>query len=360
MRYREFGRTGLKVSAVGFGCIKFREVPEEEVTRAVRRAVELGVNYFDTANSYHDSEEKLGKAIEGIRDRVIISSKTYAREAQGAWEHIELSRERMGVDYIDIYMLHSVSDGETYRKVTSPGGALEALEEAKVKGVIGHIGASIHRDLRTMEEAILSGKFEMVMLAYSPLDQEGVAPRILPMAKEQGVGVAIMKPLSGGQLSSPPGCLPEAEPDPIVRGSLRFVLSNPAVSTVIPGMTCVREVEENVPVADMPPLSEEEKDELIRRIGSLGKEFRYGQRCLRCWYCQPCPQGVVIPEVFRAWDMYRDYPDDLKYLGLELYRSLEVKPDGCVECRECTEKCPAGLDIPNLLKEAMEALEGAM
>ncbi|HID10448.1 MAG TPA: hypothetical protein EYP17_04000 [Candidatus Latescibacteria bacterium] len=100
-------------------------------------------------------------------------------------------------------------------------------------------------------------------------------------------------------------------------------------------------MEENIPVADMPPLSEEEKDALVRKIGSLGKAFRYGQRCLRCRYCQPCPQGIVIPEVFRAWDMCRDYPGDFKYLGLELYRGLDVKPDACVECRECVEKCPA-------------------
>ncbi|HID10449.1 MAG TPA: aldo/keto reductase [Candidatus Latescibacteria bacterium] len=193
MRYRDLGRTGLKVSAVGFGCIKFREIPENEAVGAVRRAVELGVNFFDTARSYHDSEEKLGKAIRGIRDRVIISSKTYARDAQGAWEHIQMSREKLGIENIDIYLLHSVSDGETYRHVTSPGGALEALEEAKQKGVIRHIGTSIHRDLGTMEDAIRSGKFEMVMLAYSPLDQEGVGARILPMAKEHGVGVVVMK-----------------------------------------------------------------------------------------------------------------------------------------------------------------------
>ena len=106
--------------------------------------------------------------------------------------------------------------------------------------------------------------------------------------------------------------------------------------------------------------STEEKTELLKTIGNLGMSFRYDQRCLRCGYCQPCPNGVNIPEIFRAMDDYMGYPDDLKYLGLQIYEELEVKPDACVECGECMEKCPTGMDIPARLKEARRILEEAI
>lgn len=171
-----------------------------------------------------------------------------------------------------------------------------------------------------------------------------------------------MKPLSGGQLSSRIDPSPDDPPsrDPIVFESLRFIISNPMITTVIPGMKYVREVEENVPVGDAPlPMSEREKRDLLQAIGKLGKEFRYGQVCLRCEYCLPCQQGIRIPDVFRAYDMYRQYPENLRYMGVELYTSLEVRPDACVECGECEEKCPAGLPIRERLKEAMKVLEEA-
>jgi len=194
------------------------------------------------------------------------------------------------------------------------------------------------------------------MLAYSPLDQEGVAEEILPMAKEHDMGVIIMKSLSGGLL-----CLPEYEldasgSDPIASGSIRFVISNENVTVAIPGITCMREIVENASLGDMPVLSEKEKSELLKSIGALRKEFRYGQACLRCGYCQPCTQEILIPTVFRAVDIYHSYPAELKYIGIDLYKNLEVKADACVECEKCMKKCPAGLNIPEKLKEAVTIL----
>jgi uncharacterized protein len=230
---------------------------------------------------------------------------------------------------------------------------LEGAKKAKAQGKIDHIGITIHRDLDTMRAAIKSDEFETILLAYSPLDQEGVGEEMLPMAKERNMGVIIMKPLSGGLL-----CLPEHEReeqgrDPIVVGSLRFIKDNENVTLPIPGMTNLREVEENASVGDMPKMSEAEMDELRAAIGSMRKEYRYGQVCLQCGYCQPCPQDIVIPTAFRAMDMYRNYPESLKHLGAELYASMEVKADACVECEQCMEKCPAGLTIPEMLKEVV-------
>jgi predicted aldo/keto reductase-like oxidoreductase len=355
MRKRRLGRTGLDVSIIGFGAIKLPGVQRDDAVRMINRALDLGVNYIDTARNYRDSEEKIGLVLKDRRSECFTATKTTARDAEGVMRDLETSLRNLQTDKIDVYQLHTVSDGDTYRRVMAPGGALEGAKRAKAQGKIDHIGISIHRDLDTMKAAIRSDEFETLMVAYSPLDQEGVGEEILPMAKERDMGVVIMKPLSGGLL-----CLPEherakVERDPIVSGSLRFIVSNENVTLAIPGMQRMREVEENVPVGGMPEMSEDEKAELLRSIGTLRKEYRYGQTCLRCGYCQPCPQGVVIPTVFRALDMYRSYPEGLKHLGLELYASLEVKADACEECEQCIEKCPAGLNIPEMLKEVVKA-----
>mgnify|MGYP000082397702 CR=1 FL=1 len=363
MRYRRLGATGLEVSVIGFGAIKLPEITVEEAVRVLNRALDLGINFIDTARSYRDSEAKIGVALKDRRDEFYIATKTHSRDEDGAMKDLEISLRELKTDYIDVYQLHTVSSKELYRKVMSSGGALAALKRARQKGLIGHIGITIHRDLDVMRWAIESGEFETIMLAYNPLDPEGVEREgILELAKEYGLGVIAMKPLSGGQL-----VMPETEMgrqlgnDPLVRGCLRYVLSNDAVSTVIPGMKRVEEVEENVSVADMPiPMSEEEKRELFKLIGSLGREFRYGQVCLRCGYCLPCPQGIPIPEVFRAYDAYLNYPDEVREVGLRIYASLPVKPDACVECRLCVAKCPAGIDIPARLKEAARVLEKAL
>jgi len=352
MKYRRLGKTNLLVSAIGFGAIKLPEVSAEQAKAAINRALDLGVNFIDTARDYADSERKVGAAIKGRRDQCFIATKTLAREAPEATRQLETSLKELDIDKIDLYQLHSVSDEATYRQVMSLGGAFEAVKKAKEEGKIEHIGISIHRDLTVMRQAIKSGQFETIMVSYSPVDQEGVEKEIIPLAREYDLGVIAMKPLLGGQLTSPGSV---EGPDPIVRGALRYILSNEAISTVIPGMVSVREVEENCALGDfVGKISQEEKEELLRMIGNLRKQFDYGQVCLRCGYCQPCPEGINIPEVFRAMDVYQNYPDELKHLGLELYRSLEVKPDLCTECRQCEEKCPASLSIPERLKEALE------
>lgn len=178
------------------------------------------------------------------------------------------------------------------------------------------------------------------------------------MAHEYGIGVIIMKPLSGGQLTSAAG---DEGTDVLARDSLRFVLSNPYVNTVIPGMRRLKEVEENVAALEASiPMSEEEKKELILRIGQLRRHFRYGQICLRCGYCLPCTVGITIPEVFRAYDMYVGYPNEVKGLALEIYARLEVKPTACIKCLTCIPKCPAGINIPERLEQAAKILDEAL
>jgi len=354
---RRLGKTGLDVSIVSFGAIKLPEVDEQTAGLALNRALDLGMNFIDTARGYGNSEEKIGKTVGHRRGEFHLATKTAARDAKGLTSELETSLRELRTDCIDVYFLHSVSDRATWNAVTAPKGALEEAKRARQQGKIRHLSVSIHRDLNVMKQAIESGEFDVIMLAYSPVDSEDVAPAILPLAKQHDMGVVIMKGLCGGALNSyaqDAGVEPRPE-DPIVSGSLRYILSNDAVSCVIPGMRAAWQVEQNAAVGrDFTPMSEQKLRDFVQRLGSLHKQFRYGQVCLRCGYCQPCQEGILVPEIMRAMDIYRRYPDTLKQMAVDLYQSLEVGPEACAECGSCTDKCPAGLDIPARLKEAAE------
>jgi len=362
MRYKKLGRTGIKASVIGYGGIKLPLLSQDLATATIDRALDLGVNFIDTARNYGDSERKIGTATKGHRDDFHIATKTSQRTAEGARKELGTSLKELGMDRIDLWQLHTVSDPAAYEQVTGPGGALEAMRWAQGEGLVDHLGITIHRDLGVMKRAINSGEFETVMLAYSIIDQEHVGAEILPLCGKKGLGVIVMKPLGGGALAMPRA---QGEPkpgrDPIVRANLRYVISNRWVTTAIPGIQSVEEVEENCAVGrSVDPLSPRGRRRLLRLIGSLGASFRYGQRCLRCGYCLPCPNGIAIPYVFRALDEYQGYPGNVKHIGLETYKSLKVKPDACQECRRCVRKCPSGIDIPAKLKQARIVLDRAI
>jgi predicted aldo/keto reductase-like oxidoreductase len=369
MRYGKLGKTGLKVSSIGFGAIKLPEISEGQACAALHRALDLGVNFIDTGRNYQDSEHKIGLVLKERRDECYVASKTIARDADGAMRDLETSLGELQTERLDLWQLHNVMDRGLWEQVTRPDGALAAAKRAHAEGLVDHIGISVHRSLYVMREAIHSGEFETILLLYNPLDEEGVAANgILDLAHERGIGVIIMKALSGGALALPLSNEERDEKyhasggqwfDPIVRGSLRYVLSHPAVDVVIPGMRFVREVEENVLVGDMPPLTDAERDELVQAIGRLRSTYKYQQDCLGCGYClSVCPQGIQIPQVFRAVYAYRHYLEETRHIGLEIYRSLEVSPEECIECEDCVEKCPAGIPIPQRLKEAVELFTG--
>ncbi|UCH35709.1 MAG: aldo/keto reductase [Armatimonadota bacterium] len=358
MERRTLGKTGLEVAALGFGAIKLPKVDEEEATRALNRALDLGINFVDTARNYRDSERKIGQALKHRRGEYVLATKTVARDARGLRADLETSLRELDTDHVDLYQFHSVSDLDSWAKVMAPGGALEEARKAQQEGLVRHIGITMHRAVHEMEQAIESGAFETIMVAYNPLDPERVEPRVLPLAQEHDMGVIIMKPLSGGTLSLPAEQKQPGARDPIVAGSLRYILSNSAVTVVIPGIETAAQVEENAAaIEESPRFSDQERGEFIETLGRLRQSYRYGQTCLRCGYCLPCSQEIEIPEVFRALHMAREYPDELKHLGVELYESLEVKASACVECEECLEKCPAGLPIPDRLKDAVAQFE---
>lgn len=364
MQYRILGKTGLKVSVIGFGGIKLPQVTEKQAVETINRALDLGINFIDTARNYGDSEHKIGLAIKNRRDECFIATKTASRTYEGAMRDLEKSLHELQVDRLDLWQLHNVCDRKRWNQVMAPDGALKAAKQAKEEGKVDHIGITIHRALDVMRDAVLSGEFETIMVLYNPLDEENTGREILPLAHQHNMGVIIMKSLSGGSLSLPLSDEEREEKyrssggkwfDPIVRGCLRYVVSNPAVSTVIPGMRFPREAEENVKVADLPPMTDEEKDSLIREIGKLRKTYKYSQECLRCGYCVTvCPQNIPIPDVLRAVYVYQHYPEETRHMGIELYKSLETSPEECIECETCMKECPAAINIPQRLKEAIE------
>ena len=283
MHYRTLGKTGLKVSVIGFGTIKFPQISEKQASETLNCALDLGINFIDTARNYGDSEHKIGIVLKERREECYIATKTSSRSYEGAMKDLETSLRELQTDHIDLWQLHNVCDMKKWREVTAPGGALEAARRAKEEGIVDHIGISFHRALDVMREAIRCGEFEAIMVLYNPLDEENTGREIIPLAHEHNVGVIAMKPLSGGTLTL---SISDEERekrhhssngewfDPIVRGCLRYIISNPAVSTVIPGMRFTWEVEENVKAADMPPMTDEEKDALIREIGKLRKTYK--------------------------------------------------------------------------------------
>jgi len=353
MMKRRLGKTGLMVSVIGFGGIKLPLVDKKTACETLNMALDSGINFFDTARGYGDSEEKIGWAIGGRRDEFSISTKSAALTAKEMESDIQVSLKNLQTDYIDIYLCHNLRHLTDYDKVVGPGGAMEVLNKARKEGLIGHIGFSCHRFHETMERGIRSGDFEVIMVSYNILNDELVDEKILPLAKEMDVGVIAMKPLAGGALAAPPSELEVHAEVPIrAEQALRFVLANEAVSVTIPGMRNPQEVEENARVGrTFPSMTDFEKWNLVRAVEGLGKEF-----CRGCGYCQPCSEGIRIPIILRQLGYYKRYGFSEWAKGR--YRMVEVKGDACVECGQCKEKCPYNLDVPEMLKEAHTLLSG--
>ncbi len=352
---RRLGKTGLEVTVFGFGCIKFPHISAAEVAGALDRALDLGVNFLDTARVYGDSEEKIGPVLRRRRNQVYIATKTNKRIAGEAMQELETSLRLLQTDTIDLYQAHWVCSTEVLDQVIGPGGALEAFVKAKQQGKIRHYGITMHRHLEAIRRAIESDLFETIMLAYNPLDEENTG-QSLPLAAQHDMGVIIMKPLSGGLLVSAPEAPRRDGLDPVVAGTLRAIAAHPDVTTVIPGMVSVAQVEENHrAITTAGGYDEAARRDLFATIAAMKKELRYGQLCLSCGYCAPCAQGIEVPKVFRALYMHQRYPEDQRFMGKALYDDLGTPADACEDCGACRERCPAEIDIPARLKEAVAA-----
>ncbi len=330
----DFGQTGLSLFPVGFGGIPLQRNTEEEAAEIVARAVEQGINFFDSARAYTDSEHKIGLGIKGKRDKVVLATKTMARTAAEMAEDIEISLRQFGTDYIDLYQCHNVRSEEELQTLLSSKGGLESLVLAQRAGKIGHIGITGHRP-ELLLKALKEFPFTSVQFPYNYLEQENKA-ELIGLARELRLGIIIMKPLAGGAIR-------EAEP------ALRFLLAQ-RLGVVIPGMDRLVQVEQNARLArDIRPLTPEETEGLNRDIAGLGQDF-----CRRCEYCQPCPAGINITNMFLFEGYYSRY--DLHQWAKERYEASTVKASACTKCGQCEDKCPYSLPIREKLEKVHELL----
>ena len=331
MEYTTLGKTGLRISRMGFGGIPIQRIDAEGTKNLMQKLMEAGVNYIDTARGYTVSEQYLGYGLEGIRDKFVLATKSMARTKDAMAADIETSLKNLRTDYIDLYQVHNPSM-EQLDTVIGEGGALEALLEAKKAGKIGHIGLTAH-SAAVFERALSLDWVETIMFPYNIVENQG--EKLIAKCREKNIGFIDMKPLAGGAIEN-------------AALALRYVCSNPGVTVVIPGMAETSELEENVKAcSDTSPITAQEKEEMDKIRQTLGTDF-----CRRCNYCAPCSVGINIPSVFLFAGYLERY--NLAYWARDRYSTLPVKASACIECGECETRCPYHLPIRQKMKKCAE------
>lgn len=328
MRTWELGTTGIMASAVGFGGIPIIRLGRDEAAALLRHAVDRGITFFDTANRYMDSEEKMGQAFAGMRDKVVIATKTGMRGAKEATSELELSLTRLKTDYIDLYQPHQVSNPDEFDTLLGPGGAMEALVKAREQGKIRHIGVTSH-SLEMARKLVATSLFATIQFPYNIVETEA-AVDLFPEARARGMGILAMKPFAGGMLDD--GDL-----------ALRFLRRGPDL-LVLAGCDTAEQVDQAADVftgeADWSE-ADEARAEAFRQ--ELGSRF-----CRRCEYCQPCPQGVRITYAM----MYRVVTKRLSPAKAVAFAGATMETvRQCIDCGECAARCPYNLPIPEMLRE---------
>jgi predicted aldo/keto reductase-like oxidoreductase len=334
MQKVRLGRTNITVKKLGWGGIPIQRVSDDQAVSVVQAAVELGVEIFDTARGYTNSERRIGLALQKTSRPVILSTKSPNR-TEKIYDDVQESLRQLQVKKVQIYHLHNVSKTEDYEKVMAPGGAYQGLQKARAEGLIDHIGLTSH-SLDILERVLQEDRFGVVMACYSFLEPDA-ARRILPLARAKDVGVLTMKPFSGGVIED-------------AGLALRYVLSTPDI-VPIPGSETVEKVRENWKVyAEGRSLSEADQD----RIREVRQQFDR-QFCRRCDYCQPCSQGINIQLMMGIKSVIRRFgnPDEVAWV-----KGLAEKARDCTECGECLPRCPYQLPIPELIKKNLEWYDG--
>lgn len=329
MRQVVLGTTGIRVPQNGFGALPIQRVTKEEAVRLVRAAYEGGIRFFDTARAYSDSEEKLGEAFQGMRDKVFLATKTHAKTPEEFWQHLDTSLRLLQTDYIDVYQFHCVN------QCWKPGdgsGMYEAMLEAKNQGKIRHIGVTAHK-IRVAFECVESGLYETMQFPFSYLASEEEV-RLVRLCKEKQVGFIAMKGLAGG----------------LIHRSEAAMAYIGQFGNVLPIWGIQRETELKEWLSYMretPGMTEELSEYISRERQELSGEF-----CRGCGYCMPCPAGIQINQCARMSLMLRRAPSKA-WLTPEMQAEMK-KIENCLNCRQCTKKCPYELDTPALLKKNYE------
>jgi len=382
MQYVDFGKTGARVSRLGMGCMRLpsdekegKTVYNEEKSIAlIHRAMELGVNYFDTAPYYCDkqSEVILGKALKGgRREKIYLSTKNPIETNSGDdyEKRLETSLKNLDTSCIDFYHFWGISLADFTNDVMAKDGPLERAMKLKEQGLIKHISFSFHDgDAREKEGDNLieilkrgEGILESLLCQYNLMDRnkEGGIGR----AFEMGLGTVVMGPVGGGRLGAPSKVILDLLPGKFTSSAelaLRFVFANSRVNIALSVVSSIEQLEENVRVADnTAPLSADE----LNQIETMMKENERlaGLYCTGCNYCMPCPSGLNIPEIFKIMNYHRVY--QLTGYARKTYAEIGKNPwmdfknaSACSECGACEIKCPQSIPIREQLKETHKTL----
>ena len=325
------GKTGLTVNKNGFGALPVQRVSKKEAVYLLQKAFYNGINYFDTARVYSDSEEKLGAAFEYTRERIVISTKTAAQDAAGMRRDLEESLRRLKTDYIDIYQFHNPA---FCPKPGDGSGLYEEALKAKEEGKIRHIGITNHR-LAVAKEAIESGLYETLQFPFSYL-ASGKDLEVVKQCGEAGMGFIAMKGLAGGLIHN--------------SACAYAYMAQPQFAHVAPiwGIQRESELDEFLSYQECPP----QPDDLMRAEIEKDREELSGGFCRGCGYCMPCPAGIEINNCARMSLMLRRAPKEgwLSPAWQEKMKRIE----DCLHCGQCIKKCPYGLNTPQLLAKNYE------
>lgn len=383
MLYRKIPQTGEELSILGFGCMRLPvdkdgKIDEEQASARLYQAIDMGVNYLDTAWPYHGGEGEgfLGRALKnGYRQKVKLATKLppwLIKSREDMDYYLNQQLQRLQTDCIDYYLLHAL-DGISWDSLTKIGVA-DFLDTALKDGRIGKAGFSFHGPPEDFIRIVDAYPFTFCQIQYNFLDREYQAGKAgLKYAAQKGLAVIVMEPLRGGNLG-----LPEAPPAIAriwqsakqhrtpVEWALRWVWNHPEVTVLLSGMNNEAHVAENLAIArqaEADSLTEEEL-EIVDRAAEKYKELMQ-VGCTGCGYCVPCPADVAIPAIFEVYNkmhMFGNTQEGRLSYALRMSGELTGKPSGfasqCVQCGECVEKCPQGIMIPDRLEEVVLDMEG--
>ncbi|MFZ5987232.1 MAG: aldo/keto reductase [Bacillota bacterium] len=373
MKYSKFGNTGVNISKLGFGCMRFpmikvngKDVVDEEKTiEMLLRAYELGVNYYDTAYFYCEdqSESVVGKALKGIRDKVIVSTKSpgHLIKKEGDYRRIlEEQLLRLDMDYVDFYHFHGIGYNG-FLDIDKKARWLSEAYKAKEEGLIKHICFSFHDEPESMKKLVDLGIFESVLCQYNAIDRSN--EEAISYAKSKGLGVVVMGPVGGGRVSGLPRDVADKlgiKVNSSAELALRFVLSNPDIDCALSGMSNIQMLEENCNTAsNSDPLSDSE----VKAINRMMEENKKLSQlyCTGCAYCMPCPKEVNIPHIFQMMNYHKVY--GISEYARNGYAEIGTnqwvpgkRADACTECGICETKCPQKLQIRDQLKDCHNTL----
>ena len=373
MEFRNMTNIGERTSLLGFGCMRFTSDSEGKVDRPkayalIDRAYQAGVNYFDTAYVYlnGESEKIVGEALSRYpRESFRVATKLpcWGLESLENAERIFSEQlERLGMDYIDFYMLHGMNRG-LYDKI-SEMGVVALCEKWQAEGKIRHFGFSFHDNYDAFEHILTSRKWDFCQVQYNYMDENDQATtRGVDLCRSLGTSLIVMEPVKGGTLAKLPddamAPLRAVAPEKSAASwAMRWVGSNDAVHVILSGMNEFDQLEDNLSTFEnFEPLDETGFAAVAEAKRIILSRVRNG--CTGCRYCMPCPGGVDIPRVFSIWNHYARYENPRTAHDLERMKP-ETKPDACLECGACEEKCPQGLNIIEDLKRAKTELESLL